>query len=57
MVISGNIKCKFFRIIFVAPGGAGFSDERSEEMTNREGVAAGSATPKKQNTFHIKTRC
>ena len=25
-------------------GGAGLSDERSEEMTNREGVAAGSAT-------------
>ena len=26
-------------------GGAGLSDERSEEMTNREGVAAGGATP------------
>ena len=29
---------------FVALGGAGLSDERSEEMTNREGVAAGGAT-------------
>ena len=25
-------------------GGASLSDERSEEMTNREGVAAGGAT-------------
>ena len=30
----------------VALGGAGLSDERSEEMTNREGVAAGGATQK-----------
>ena len=28
----------------VAPGGAGLSDEQREEMTNREGVAAGGAT-------------
>ena len=33
-----------FLAIIVALGGAGLSDERSEEMTNREGVAAGSAT-------------
>ena len=29
---------------FVARRGAGLSDERSDEMTNREGVASGSAT-------------
>ena len=28
-------------------GGAGLSDEQREEMTNREGVAAGGATQKK----------
>ena len=28
----------------VATGGASLADERSEEMTNREGVAAGGAT-------------
>ena len=38
-------------------GGAGLSDEQREEMTNREGVAAGGATPTKQNTFPIKTKC
>ena len=33
-----------FLAIIVAPGGAGLSDEQREEMTNREGVAAGGAT-------------
>jgi len=33
-----------FLAINVAPGGAGLSDEQREEMTNREGVAAGGAT-------------
>ena len=40
-----------------ALGGARLSDERSEEMTNREGVAAGGTTQKKQNIFPIKTKC
>ena len=37
---------KFFQgfEIIVALGGAGLSDEQREEMTNREGVAAGGAT-------------
>ena len=30
----------------VAQRGAGLADERSEEMTNREGVASGGATSK-----------
>ena len=30
-------------------GGAGLSDEQREEMTNREGVAAGGATTEKEN--------
>ena len=33
-----------FLAINVAPGGAGLSDEQREEMTNREGMAAGGAT-------------
>ena len=37
---------KIINISFVARRGAGLSDERSEEMTNREGVASGGATPK-----------
>ena len=40
-----------------ALGGARLSDERSEEMSNREGVAAGGTTQKKQNIFPIKTKC
>ena len=32
-------------VFFVAPGGAGLSDEQREEMTNSEGAAAGGATP------------
>jgi len=40
----GNWLFLKFLAIIVAPGGASLSDERSEEMTNREGVAAGGAT-------------
>ena len=35
----------------VARRGARLSDERSEEMTNREGVAAGGATPNFKTLF------
>jgi len=33
-----------FLAIIIALGGASLSDEQREEMTNREGVAAGGAT-------------
>jgi len=42
-----NLQIFKFLAIYVAPGGAGLSDEQREEMTNRECVAAGGATQKK----------
>ncbi len=45
--LTGYCKCQGGKMklkVNVARRGAGLSDERSEEMTNREGVASGSAT-------------
>ena len=42
--LAGEIAFFKFLAIIIAPGGASLSDEQREEMTNREGVAAGGAT-------------
>ena len=45
-IATSQVDNHFYLIVnkIVALGGAGLSDERSEEMTNGEGVASGSAT-------------
>ena len=49
-----NIFVKSYLSSGVASGGVGLSDEQREEMTNREGVAAGGATTNFKTLF-IKT--
>ena len=41
---NNDLQILFILNKYVAPGGAGLSDEQREEMANREGVAAGGAT-------------